>query len=132
MPHPVVLKADMSVFEAAHLILQHRISGACVVDESRRLIGIVSELDCMRLLLSAAYNDDEFVEGLVQDVMATTDLETGSPGHDIVDVAMSMLDHKPRRRPVVDEGGGLIGQVTCRQILRAIKEVRGYKDLTER
>jgi CBS domain-containing protein len=86
----------------------------------------------MRLLLSAAYNDDEFVEGLVQDVMATTDLETGSPGHDIVDVAMSMLDHKPRRRPVVDEGGGLIGQVTCRQILRAIKEVRGYKDLTER
>jgi len=32
-----------------------------------------------------------------------------------------MLKHKHRRRPVI-ENGKLIGQVTCRQILSAIKD----------
>ncbi|MFT5101924.1 MAG: CBS domain-containing protein, partial [Planctomycetaceae bacterium] len=40
---------------------------------------------------------------------------------DIITVAASMLDHKHRRRPVV-ENGKLVGQLTCRLILGAIKD----------
>jgi Mg/Co/Ni transporter MgtE len=48
-------------------------------------------------------------------------LQQRNPHDDIVDVAASMLDHKHRRRPVVLDGR-LVGQVTCRQILKVIGE----------
>ena len=53
----------------------------------------------------------------------TKDVETNSPDDFIIDVAATMLDHKHRRRPIVDNGK-LVGQLTCRQILRAIKDFR--------
>ena len=126
---PVKLRPGMSVFEASHLILSNKISGAVVVDETGHLLGMVSELDCLRAMLNAVYNGDEFVEGRVEDIM-TKDVETAHPHDDIVDVATSMLDHKHRRRPVVEDGI-VVGQLNCRQILRAIKEFGGHVDPTD-
>ena len=57
---------------------------------------------------------------LVKDIM-TLDVEVNHPTDDIVTVAASMLDHKHRRRPIVVDGK-LVGQLTCRQILGAIKD----------
>ena len=51
----------------------------------------------------------------------TRDVEVQHPHDDIVNVATSMLDHKHRRRPVVEDGL-LVGQVTCRQILKVVTE----------
>lgn len=51
----------------------------------------------------------------------TTDLFPVSPHPDIVDVAQEMLKRGYRRCPVVQDGK-LVGQVTCRQLLRAIEE----------
>ena len=90
---------------------------------------MVSGLDCLRAMLNAVYNGDEFVEGRVEDIM-TKDVETAHPHDDIVDVATSMLDHKHRRRPVVEDGI-VVGQLSCRQILRAIKEFGGHVDPTD-
>src|SRR5262249_31803942 len=39
---------DASVMQAARIMLQNRISGLPVVDESRRLVGMVTEGDFMR------------------------------------------------------------------------------------
>ena len=44
----ITVKADTSILEAANLMLQHHISGLPVVDETGRLLGIVSEGDFMR------------------------------------------------------------------------------------
>ena len=52
----------------------------------------------------------------------TTDVVSVSLHENIVDVAQDMLAHKHRRRPVIDEDGTLLGQVTCRQLLRAVKD----------
>jgi CBS domain-containing protein len=43
------------------------------------------------------------------------------PNEDIVDVARDMLANNKRRRPVV-ENGKLIGQITCRQLLTAMRK----------
>ena len=52
--------------------------------------------------------------------------------HDsIVDVASDMLKYKHRRRPVVEDDGRLIGQVSVRQLLRAVKEFAAPVDPTE-
>lgn len=127
LDYPVRVKADADIFEAVHQILVHKISGLCVVDEHDNLVGVLSELDCLRAILSATYN--EVAVGKVKDYMAT-DVVTAGRHEDIIDVASDMLKRKHRRRPVV-ENGKLVGQITCRQILRAVKEFRAPKDVTE-
>ena len=117
---PIRVPADMTVYEAAHIILNHKVSGVLVVDELNQLLGMLSELDCLRVMLASSYNDEEFVVGTVADVM-TKKVESHHPHDDIIDVAASMLEHKHRRRPVI-ENNKVVGQVTCRQILRVITE----------
>lgn len=128
--HPVKIHPDASLFEAIHLILVHRVSGICVVDEHNRLIGVLSEMDCLRGVLSATYNDTAI--GTVRDVMTAGELNTASPTDPIVDIAQDMLAQKRRRRPVVDADGRLLGQITIRQILRAVKEFSSPPDAAER
>ena len=118
LKNPVTARPELTVYEAALRILEHKVSGLVVVDERRALLGMLSELDCLRIVLAGVYNDEEFGAAQVGDVM-TRDVEVQHPRDDIVDVATSMLDHKHRRRPVVEDGL-LVGQVTCRQILSVV------------
>ena len=113
---------SVTVAEAAQVILEERISGVTVVDDTGALAGILSELDCLRAIVNAVYNGSLPGAAIVADVM-TKDVEVNSPEDDIVSVAASMLDHKHRRRPIVEDGK-LIGQVSCRQILKAIKDFK--------
>ena len=126
--NPVTARPELTVYEAALRILDHTVSGLAVVDERKALMGVLSELDCLRVILAGVYNDEEFGSALVGDVMAR-EVEFQHPHDDIVDVATSMLDHKHRRRPVVQDGL-LVGQVTCRQILKVVTE--GLKDQKRR
>lgn len=116
---PVIISADAHLFEAVDLIVKNRVSGLCVVDQDGLLMGILSELDCMKGVLSATYNQDSV--GEVAEYMITENVTCARPGDDIVDVAQDMLSKGQRRRPVVDEEGKLVGQITCRQILAAVK-----------
>ena len=126
---PVVASPNMTVFEAAKLTMQNKISGLPVVDETGKLVGMLSELDCLRVLLDSVYNDQEYGAQRVSDVM-TTEVDVCHPEDDIVDVAASMLNNRHRRRPVVEDGK-LVGQLTCRQILRAVREFTGVHDPAE-
>jgi predicted transcriptional regulator len=53
-----------------------------------------------------------------QDIMKT-DVATASPNEGLFDILICMLDEGQRRRPVIEDGK-LIGQVTCRHLLKAI------------
>ncbi|MEP5567136.1 MAG: CBS domain-containing protein [Halioglobus sp.] len=121
LPNPVKVKADANVLEAMQIIIDNKISGLCVVDDSDNLVGILSELDCLRAVLGATYNSTGV--GPVRDFMASDNLVVAHPDEDIVDIAQDMLAKNKRRRPVV-ENGKLIGQITCRQLLTAVKNFR--------
>lgn len=126
---PVRVHPSDSLFEVIHLILANRISGVCVVDDDGRLVGLLSELDCLRGVLGATYNDSGV--GCVRDFMTTEGIQTAKVGDAIVDVAEDMLRNKRRRRPVVDRDGRLVGQISIRQILRAVKEFSAPRDRSE-
>lgn len=126
---PVTIRANESVFEAIHKILAYKVSGISVIDEHRNLVGVLSELDCLRAILSSVYNEVPYA-GEVSEYMTKEVISVGL--HDsIVDVAQDMLEHKHRRRPVIDEDGKLVGQVSCRRLLRAVKEFAGPIDRSE-
>lgn len=119
LPNPATVRVDATLSEAMGVIIDNRISGLCVVDDAGNLVGILSELDCLRAILGAVYNKTSV--GQVRDYMASDNLIVAHPEEDIVDVAQDMLMNNKRRRPVV-ENGRLIGQITCRQLLKAVQE----------
>jgi CBS domain-containing protein len=121
LTNPVKVRGEDNVLDAMQVIIDNKISGVCVVDEEGNLVGILSELDCLRAVLGAIYNNSGI--GLVRDHMATDNLVVAHPNEDIVDVAQDMLLKNKRRRPVVEDGK-LIGQITCRQLLTAVKKFR--------
>jgi len=125
---PVKMKADGNVYDAIHLLLVHKVSGLCVVDDYGHLKGVLSELDCLRAILSSVYNKSPV--GNVDEYM-TKDVISVHMSDNIVDVASDMLKHTRRRRPVVQDDGLLLGQVTCRQLLRAVKEFAAPLDPSE-
>ena len=121
LPNPVKVRASDNLMDAMQVIIDNKISGLCVVDEEQNLVGILSELDCLRAVLGAIYNNSSISS--VGDYMATDNLVVAHPNEDIVDVAQDMLLKNKRRRPVVEDGK-LIGQITCRQLLSAVKKFR--------
>ncbi len=121
LKHPLKIKDDANILEAMQVIIDNKVSGLCVVDDAENLVGILSELDCLRALLSATYNKTGL--GEVREYMAFDNLVVAHPDEDIIDVAQDMLAKNKRRRPVV-ENGKLIGQITCRQLLTAVKNFR--------
>jgi len=70
----------------------------CVVDEHDILIGVLSEMDCLRAILSSVYNESPAV-GEVSEFM-TREVISVSLHDSIVDVANDMLKHKHRRKGV--------------------------------
>lgn len=115
---PITVKPDESIEKAMNTIIDHKISGVCVINDENDLVGVLSEMDCLKAVLSATYSQSS--AGHVNDHMTADKLIVANPNEDIVDVAQDMLRINKRRRPVV-ENGKLIGQVTCRHLLEAVK-----------
>jgi CBS domain-containing protein len=122
LTRPVKVKPTDSILHAMKIIIDNRISGLCVVDEQENLVGVLSEMDCMRAALDKAYN--EGTPGRVEDYMTREPLIVSTPEDHIVDVARDMLSQNKRRRPVVRDGK-LVGQITARQVLRAVQKFHG-------
>ena len=116
---PVKIHANEDLFDAIHLIIEHRVSGICVVDDQEMLVGVLSEMDCLSAILAATYNEASDV-GKAREYM-TANVDVCDVHADLVDVADDMLKKGHRRRPVLDHGR-LVGQITCRQLLRVISE----------
>jgi CBS domain-containing protein len=114
---PAKAYADDGLFDAIDIITDNHLSGVCVVDRNERLVGVLSEMDCLRAVVAATYNNLADV-GRVSDYM-THEVITCNPHDNLVDVASAMIAKGHRRRPVLDNGR-LIGQVSCRQLLRVV------------
>jgi len=117
---PLTVSPGANLVEAIEIITEYKLTGLTVTGESGEIVGILSELDCIKGVLAAVYNDGDPEHSLVRDVMCT-DIVSCQPGDSIVEVAQSMLDNRQRRRPVVDKGK-LVGQVSSSNVLWALME----------
>ncbi|MEY2979819.1 MAG: hypothetical protein RL562_46 [Planctomycetota bacterium] len=120
-----VLRPEMTLDQAAHDLLRHGFSGAPVVDASGRVLGVVSELDCLEALAASAF--DQAPAGLVADRMHRT-LDTIAPDTDLFAVVQRFRENVHRRLLVVDESAHLVGIVARRDVLRALGHVRRRRD----
>lgn len=115
----VTLEPKTDIFTAIDTLLRHRISGAPVVDENKKLIGMLSEKDCLRVFAQGAYH--QIAGGQVADYMSSQ-LTTVGPDDDLFSVADIFLKNSFRRLPVLDQGV-LVGQVSRRDVLEASRKI---------
>ncbi|MBT3947277.1 MAG: CBS domain-containing protein [Candidatus Marinimicrobia bacterium] len=113
----VTFQSDMRVRAAIESLLKHKISGAPVVDENGNLVGVLSEIDCMSTIIQDLYYSDS--GGSVEDFMST-EITTVNSEMGLVDLAEIFQIKHFRRLPVVDNGI-LVGQVSRRDVLKAIQ-----------
>ncbi|MGB5627564.1 MAG: CBS domain-containing protein [Woeseiaceae bacterium] len=113
----VTFKPDTDVLDAVHVLVNKRIAGAPVVDDAGNLLGMLSELDCMKVALDAGYHGN--MGGPVSEYMSAG-VETVDADMSIVDLAQVFITSRFRRYPVMD-GTRLIGQISRRDVLRALE-----------
>lgn len=116
----ITFHPGMHVLDAMEVLLRCHISGAPVVDKRGKLVGILSEKDCMQTLLHSSYYRE--LGGLVEEFM-TREVQTVDSSTSIVTAAELFMSCSYRRFPVVD-GGRLVGLISRRDILKAIQELR--------
>lgn len=113
------LTAQTPIMDAVDLLVDYKISGAPVVDDDGKVVGMLSEKDCLPLLAKGV--DNRPPEGIVQDFMAV-DPAVLPPNMDIYYAAGVFLKKIYRRFPVVEDGK-LVGVISRRDVLRAVHSV---------
>ncbi|GIX21995.1 MAG: hypothetical protein KatS3mg121_0778 [Gammaproteobacteria bacterium] len=119
-PAPITVAPDTDIQEAIRLLLEHRISGMPVVDAHGNLVGMLSERDCMKVALDAAYH--ESAAGKVRDFMSP-EVETVYLDDTVVELAERFYTKPFRRYPVIDEENRLVGIIARRDVLRALQRL---------
>ncbi|NIR29772.1 MAG: CBS domain-containing protein [Gammaproteobacteria bacterium] len=113
----VTFSPEMEILRAIHALVENRISGAPVTDEHGNLVGVLSEQDCMKVALNAAYHEEW--GGRVSEFM-NHEVNTVEADMSIVDVAELFLKAPYRRYPVVQDNR-LVGQISRRDVLKALE-----------
>ena len=115
---PLSFCPDSGVIVALRQLLTANLSGAPVVDSDNKLVGFLSEADCMRGALMGSYFST--VGELVRDRM-TTQVESIGANANLVDVAEKFLLNDRQILPVVEEGK-VVGLVQRRGVLNKLLE----------
>lgn len=110
------------LLDAMKALLKHGYSGGPVIDEQGMLIGILSELDCLRMLASDEFYLEDQEEGSLVEHYMTVGGRTVPPDLGIYGISHYFLTGAIRRLPVV-EHGKLIGQVSRRDVLRGMEQM---------
>ena len=118
----VTLSPHMDVLEAVDLLVKHNISGAPVVDNLGSLIGVLSEIDCMKAAVLASYHGSK--AGRVSELMRTS-FDTVEVDDSIMSIAKklaSQRQHYYRGYPVMKHNR-VVGKIVLRDVLKAMSVV---------
>jgi CBS domain-containing protein len=117
----VTLSPETDVVAAMRLLLEHRISGAPVIDARGNLVGMLTQRDCLRVAYAASYHQEpagavsRYMAGPVESIPA--DLE-------LVEVIGVFLRSRYRRFPVLEDNR-VVGIVSRRDALAAAASLLG-------
>lgn len=117
-----------SVRHALAALYEHDIRQVPVVDDSGRVVAIVTDRDLREYVgpLASREEDAEVRAASLHDpleAVMTTDPTTLDPATDVTELIDQLIETKFGGFPVVDHAGKLIGIVTYIDVLRAAREL---------
>ncbi len=120
---PFFLSPDHLVEDALELMSRYRISGVPIVDEDRKLIGIITNRD-------VRFETD--LKKKIDDAMTKESLITAKEDISMEDALSIMKKHKIEKLPLVYDEGTLAGLITIKDIEKSIKYPDAAKDSKSR
>jgi IMP dehydrogenase len=117
--NPIYLKPNQYLYHAEELMAKYRISGVPIVDDSGKLVGIITNRD---LRFEKNYNRQ------ISEVMTSANLVTAPVGTTLQDAEEILQKHKVEKLPLVDENDHLKGLITIKDIEKAILFPNAAKD----
>jgi len=116
---PITLKPTQTVYDALELMAKYKIAGLPVVDDSMRLVGIITNRD-LRFQPDSAL--------LIGELMIKDRLITAPVGTTLEDAEAILQKNRIEKLPVVDEQGILRGLITFKDIQKKKKYPNSCKD----
>ena len=110
---------DDDIIHAMRVLLDKHFSGAPVIDSNGKLVGMLSQKDCLAIVFNSAYHQDW--GGQVGQYMGRN-VEHIDADSSIFDAADKLLHSSFRRFPVLRQGR-LVGQISRHDIMRAIDDI---------
>ena len=117
--HPIVLKGEHTVKEAAEIMENYKISGLPIVDDNNVLQGIITNRDIKYLKI-----DDT----PVSKVMSKMPIVTAPQGTTLDEAKEILWDNRIEKLPIVDKENHLIGLLTSKDIDNAKNFPNACKD----
>jgi IMP dehydrogenase len=116
---PVTIGKDKTVKDALGMMSEYKIGGIPVVDDQKKLIGIVTNRD---LRFETKMNRK------ISEVMTSKNLITTKQSVDLEHAAEILKNYKIEKLPVVDENNQLVGLITYKDITKAQSRPNACKD----
>ncbi|TDN95186.1 CBS domain protein [Salegentibacter sp. 24] len=113
----ITFREHENILDVAEKLTKHKISGGCVVDENNKLLGLISEGDCMKQISDSRYYNMPLDDATVGKRM-TCNVDTIDGNMNVMDAAKLFIEKRFRRFPIVEDGK-LIGQISQSDVLRA-------------
>ena len=121
----ITFKPDTPISEAIDSLLENRITGAPVLNDKNEVVVLIDDKDCLNVLVGGAYYNrppsDDTVASYMSNVMKTISIQAN-----IVEVAHTFLTTPYKRLLVMDDDGKLAGQISRRDVLRAVKDLNTF------
>jgi IMP dehydrogenase len=119
---PVTVGPDATLAELDALCAKYRVSGLPVVDEDRRLLGIITNRD-LRFV-----SPNDFGQRKVREQMTPMPLITGREGISNAEASELLAKHRVEKLPLVDADGRLTGLITVKDFVKTEKYPKASKD----
>lgn len=117
--NPFYLSPEHKVHDAEALMAKYRISGVPIVDENKKLVGIITNRD-LRFIRN--YSTP------IYEVMTKENLVTAPVGTTLKEAEEILQRHKIEKLPLVDKNGVLKGLITIKDIEKATQYPHAAKD----
>jgi IMP dehydrogenase len=117
--NPFSLTPDHHVYDAEELMGKFRISGVPIVDETNKLVGILTNRDLR-------FVHDYSIK--IKEVMTRENLVTAPVGTTLREAEGILQKHKIEKLPLVDDAYQLKGLITIKDIEKAIQFPHAAKD----
>jgi len=113
----IVFHPQQSIHEVMQKFVKYRISGGPRPNEAGKLMGVISEADCMKEISDSRYFNMPILDKSVQNFMTKT-VDTIDASKSIFEAA-SLFHKSSRRRYPVLEKGKLVGQLSRKDVVLA-------------
>lgn len=115
-PH-ITVGVGVSVRDVVRVVYENSIGSIVIVDDVGRPIGIFTERDLLRLVAQGASLDSPVDSVMSRDLVVVKDVEG------VVRAAMLISEHRIRHLPVVDDEGKLMGVISVRDVVNALRGI---------